>query len=93
MVRLHVLDDEIIRLAIPEDISDVLEPLIAEIHVHRVPDGDFVTWNQIGVVGHPQRNNILPLKKINLMVIHADIPDVSTNRHVHFRLHMSAIIP
>ena len=40
MIRLHVLDDEIVRLAGPEDIRDVLEPLLAKIDIHRVHHGN-----------------------------------------------------
>ena len=88
MIRLHVLDDEIVRLAVPEDISDVLEPLIAKVGVHRIHDGDFVARNHIGIVRHPQRNDILPLKKVNLMVIHTDIGNVGPNLHFQLGLHL-----
>ena len=81
MVRLHVLNDQIIRLSALEHILNVVQPLVGEILVHRIHDGNFFVQDHIGIVGHAVGNPILPLKQVNLMIIDAHISNIIGNVH------------
>ena len=83
MVRLHVLNYEIIRLSAAQRLLEVREPLFAEMRIYRIHNGGLFVEDNIRIVSHSVRNNVLSLKKIDLMVIHADVNYVLCNFH-HF---------
>ena len=84
VVRFHVLHHQVVGLAAGQDTLDVFHPLLGEVLVHRVHNGDLLVQDGIGIVGHAVGNGILPLKQVNLMVAHADILDVFRNDHRAF---------
>ena len=87
MIGLHVLHDQIIRLSAVQDFLQITEPLIGKFHVHSVHDSDLLVHDDIGIVCHAERDNILTFKQVDLMIIDADILDRICNLHkniLHF---------
>ena len=62
MVRLHVLNDEVIGFRSIQNGSDVVQPLMGEIGIYGVHNGDLFILDHIGVVSHAVGNHILSLK-------------------------------
>ena len=81
VVGLHVLDDEIVRSLVAEDLVDVVKPLVCEMLVHGVEDRALRVENRIRVVGHPVGDGVLALEKVNLVVVNAYVADVVCNLH------------
>ena len=81
MIWLHMLHHQIVRRAACQRRRQVGQPLLAEVGVHRVHDGDLLVQNDVGVVGHAQRHVVLPLKQRHLMVVDADIADIVADKH------------
>ena len=75
MVHFHVLNYEIVRLFAAEHIFDVGKPFLTKILVHSVHDCNLVVQNRIRIVSHSRRNIELPFKKVDFMVVNADIFD------------------
>ena len=84
VVRLHVLHDEVIRLSVPQGGGEIIQPGVGEALGHRVHDGDLFIQNDIGIIGHAQGHDVLPLEQVDLMVVDADIADVLADLHVCF---------
>ena len=82
VVRLHVLDDQIVDRRLADLVLDVLQPLVPETLVDRVEDDGLLVLHEIGVVGHPERHHVLPLEQVDLVVIHANVLDVFCNLHI-----------
>ena len=76
VVRLHVLDDEIVRLAASEGALQVVQPLVGEMLVHGVHDGHLFIQDNIGVVAHAVGHLILALEQVHLMVVDAYVQDI-----------------
>ena len=81
VVGLHVLDDQVVRLARAEGLLDVVEPLVAEARVDGVHHGDAFVDDGVGVVGHAARNAVLALEEVDVVVVDADVADVVGNGH------------
>ena len=60
-----------------ESLSDIVEPLMGEIHVHSVHNRNLVIKDYVGIIRHPVWNRILSLKQVDDMVINANIADIS----------------
>lgn len=73
MIRLHVVDDKIIRLLPAELACKVFEPFRGEAAVHRVGNGDLFVQYHIGIVGDPVRNGVLPLEQVDIKIVYSDI--------------------
>ena len=73
MIRLHVLYYEIGRLLAVQRLCDIVQPLLCEMDVYRVHDGNLVVQNHIGIVRHAIRYHILSLEQIYLVVVDTDI--------------------
>ncbi len=77
VVRLHVLDDEVVGGLPAEDAGDVGGPGIVEAAVHGVHHGRLLAaQDDVAVVGHAARDDVLPLEKIDVVVVHAHVFDV-----------------
>ena len=83
VVRLHVLDDQVIRFFSVKDIRQVVQPLVGEADIHRIHDGDLLIHDHIGVISHAVRYDVLPLEKIYVMIIDAYISDIICNCDCH----------
>ena len=82
MVRLHVLNNEIIGLSSAEHVCNVCKPLLAKTCVHRVEHSNFAIHNHIGIVRHSVFNNVLTFKQIYIVVIYANILDILSDIHI-----------
>ena len=81
MVRLHVLDDQIVRLTVTQSVADILKPFVGKILIHRIHDGNLLVHDGIGVIGHAVGDNILALEQVYLMVVYTDVLDIIGNGH------------
>ncbi len=81
VIRLHVLDDQVIGLASVKDGSEIVQPLMLEVDVDRVHDGDLLIVDHVGIVGHSVGDRVLALKQIHLVVVDTDVFDVFCNLH------------
>ena len=86
MVRLHVLNDEIIRLAISKCLFDVVEPLVRKPCFDRVDDGNLFVKYDVRIVCHAVRHVVHAFKKVYLMVVYTDVFDVAHIFHNLFSL-------
>ena len=82
MVRLHVLHNEVIRATAVKLRFEVLQPFHAEVGVYRIHDGNFFIEDDIGIIGHAVFYGVLPLKKVYVMVVYADIANIFCYKHV-----------
>ena len=76
MVRLHVLDDEIVRLPTGQGVLQIVQPLVGEMLVHGVHDGHLLVQDQIGVVAHAVGDLVLALEQVHLVIVYADVQDI-----------------
>ena len=81
MVRLHMLDDQIVRLPCAQDGADVAKPDIRIAGVHGIHNGDLLVQDHIGIICHAVRHHILPFKKIKVMVVDTCILNGIGNCH------------
>ena len=81
MVRLHVLDHQIVGLTALQGLLDIVQPLMGKILVHGVHDGDLLVQNGVRVVGHAVGDDVLSFKQVYLMVVYADVFDVVGDGH------------
>ena len=88
MVRLHMLNDQIIRCCTIQCFLDTRQPLFCKPAIYGIHNRDFFITDHIRIVCHAIRNNILPLKQIHVMIIYAYINNVLCNFHCN-TLHIS----
>lgn len=69
MIRLHVLDDQVVYASSRKHVFNVVQLLIGEMLANRVQ-------NCIGVICHAVFHLILTLKQVNLMIIHANVLNI-----------------
>lgn len=73
MIRLHMIDNQIIRLSVSYCFFHFGKPFIGYSRICRIHDGDLFIHNHIGIVGYSIWNMILALKQINPSVVAAHI--------------------
>ena len=76
MIRLHMMDNEIISRPPAKSIFHFAEPFSPETCLNRVAHRRFLIQNHIRIIRHPFRHNILPLKQVYVVIIHADIKNI-----------------
>ena len=76
VVRLHVVDDEVVELPPVQHGGQILEKLSRDGAVHRVDQHGLLIEQDIGVVGHAPRDGIDVLEQLDAPVADADIDDV-----------------
>ena len=76
-----MLHDQVVRRTSLQRLGKILQPLRAKALVYRVHDGDLLVQNDIGIVGHPVRDDVLPLEQVDLAVVYADVADVVCDVH------------
>ena len=81
VIRLHMLDDQIIRHSCAQGVLDIIQPLVGESAVYGIHDGDFFIQDRIGVIGDAIRHFILSFKQIDFPVADSDIADVTCDIH------------
>ena len=62
VVRLHVLNDQVIRCCSIQYICNILQPLIAKSCIHCIHNRNFLIIDHIGIVSHAIRHNIVTLE-------------------------------
>ena len=87
VIWLHVLNDQVIGMAVAQKSPDLIQPFLLEMSVHCVHNGDLFVQDDIGIVCHAVRNHVLPFKEIHIMVVDADILDIFGNFHFHALLY------
>ena len=81
VIRLHMLDDQIIRHSCAQSVLDIIQPLVGESAVYGIHDGDFFIQDRIGVIGDAIGHLILSFKQIDFPVADSDIADVTCDIH------------
>ena len=76
MIRLHVRNDQIVRLSAAERDVHVAEPLRYPRPVHGVHDRDLVIEYDVRIVRHSFGHFVLPFEKVEFRVVNSDINDV-----------------
>jgi len=84
VIRLHMLYDKIIRLALAQNLLDVIEPFVGKVGIYSIHDSCFFIQDHIGIIGHAIRNLVLSFEKVDLMVIYAYVFDCIGDFHEHF---------
>ena len=75
VIRLHVVDDQVIRLAPCQSLLYVGQPFGGLAGVNRVHDGDLIVHDDIGVIGDAVGHHILTLEQVDGLVVYAHIQD------------------
>ena len=75
VVRLHMVDYEVVDLPVPYLGLDVGNELVLEGHGSRVNQGNLFIYNQIGIIADTKRKRPLPLEEFGLAVVHANKTD------------------
>ena len=81
VVGLHVVDHQIIGLAVFKDGFNITQPFIGKVLVYGVHDGNLFIQNRIGIIGHAVGDNILAFKQVNVMVVDTNVADIVCNGH------------
>jgi hypothetical protein len=74
---------------------DIVQPLMGEVLIHGVHDGDFLVQDHIRIIGDTVGDNVLALEQVYLVVVYAYIFDVVGDGHSaapHFVLIYGCII-
>ena len=77
VVRLHVVDDQIINGAFADNLPHLFYKQVEKVHINRVDQRDFLVSNQVRVIGHPVRQRPQSFKQSLGAVIHAYIMYIS----------------
>ena len=83
MVWLHVVHDEVVGLAAAEGFREIGLPFFFLADVGGVQDGYLPVEDQIGIVGHAFRDDVLALEKVEAGVVHSDILDCAVEGNCH----------
>ena len=75
MVRLHVVDDQIVGPVALQGLFQVLHPDVGRAAVGGIQDGRFLIQDHKRIVGHALGDQILAFEQIQVIVVHADIAD------------------
>ena len=70
VVRLHVGDNKILRLAAVQCLGDVRQPLVGSTVIHGIEDGGLLVQNDIRVIADAGGDRVLALEQINGGIIH-----------------------
>ena len=76
VVWLHVLEDKVVRLPAAERRRESGHPLPCHARIDSVHHRNPVALDQVTVIAHPFRDNILAFKKVNLYVVNSDVSDI-----------------
>ena len=81
MIRLHMLDDQIIGIFSVQRVLDIVQPFVGKRGVNRIHNGYFLVYNYVRIVGDSVWNTILAFKQIRFSVVHAYVTDIVGNSH------------
>ena len=83
VVRLHVVDDQIIRSTAGQGLFQVLLPLPALAGVDSIEDGNLSPIQQVGIVRHSVGDGILALEQVQVVVLGSDIQEAGLDFTYH----------
>ena len=83
MVRLHVLDDQVIRRGALDVRCDVRQPFVRLVLVHGIHDRHLFVADDVGVVRHAQRHVEMTLEQVDVVVVAADVSDGFCDLLIH----------
>ena len=83
VVRFHVMDHEIIRLPAMESRFQILQPFPGHPGIDRIHYGHFRVQDEIGIVGHAFRHDILALEQVQFQVVDPDVLDIVCDAFDH----------
>ncbi len=90
MVRLHVVDHQIVRLGACQCFGQVCQPLVGSALIHGIEDGGLLVPDDIGVITDTGGNRVLALKQVDGGIVHAyaknGIADI-----LHAHIHISSL--
>ena len=78
VVGLHMVDDEVVDLAVADFAPDVALQAVAERCLYGVDQGDPFARDQVGVVGDAARKGPEPFEEVGGAVVDADVADAGT---------------
>ena len=81
VIRFHMLHYKVIGLPIPEHFGDIVEPFMGKMNIYRIHDGDLLVKNDVGIVAHAVRHDILTFEQVNLVVVDANVSDIVCDFH------------
>ena len=87
MIRLHMLDHQIIRLSSSENRFQIIKPLVRKSCIYGIHHGNLSVCDNIGIIGHTIRHRILTFKKINSMIVYPDVVNIFSY-HTCFLRHL-----
>ena len=73
MIRLHVGNNQIVRLAVAQHLHQIFHPLFRCCRIYRVHNGKLLVLNHIGIIRNTIGDGILALKQVNGLVIYTNI--------------------
>ena len=75
MVGLDVVDYQVVgRLAV-ELLLEVFHPVVHFAGIHGVEYRDLLVHDDVGIVGHPVREVVLPFENVQVAVVYANVLD------------------
>lgn len=77
MVRLHVVDYQVIHLAVADQRRDMVEIVVDELPFDGVDEGDFFIDDEVGIVADSVGNGPNIFKKMGSPVVETHKPDVA----------------
>ena len=83
VVRFHVLDNQVVRRRVFQDRCDILKPFLRLALVNRVHDRCLLVTDDVRVVRHSKRHIEMPFKKVNIVIIRADINNAVCYTCIH----------
>ena len=75
MVRLHVRNHQIVGRTAVKSSFKTREPLVEHASVHRIHYGNLLVENDIRIIRHPVRHDILALEQVDFPVVHTGVDD------------------
>jgi hypothetical protein len=72
MVWLHMMRNEIGGLSTCKSFLEVCLPLVSLPAVSSIHNGYLLVLDEVGVIAHAFRHNVLALKKVNIKVVNAN---------------------
>ena len=85
MVRFHVMDDQVVGRPAGKRLFQVFQPRVRLPGVDRIHHGHLPAQDDIRVVRHPFRNDVLTFKQIQVQVVDSGVPDVRSDAFDHTR--------
>ena len=82
VIRFHMLNDQIVWFCITEHIFYICKPFFWKMCINGIKNGNFIIRDHIRIVCHTILYLMLSFKKINVMVVHANIFDIFCNSHI-----------